>query len=115
MVEDVLLVLTTWPDAETARGAARAIVGERLAACANMVSNVESIYRWKEKVEENGEVLMILKTTAARYAGLAARIKELHPYEVPEILCFRAIAGEPAYVGWVADSCDLTGVPEKGD
>ena len=105
MAEEVLVILTTWPDADSARAAARALVGEKLAACANIVPGVESIYRWEGKVETGAEVLMILKTTIARYQMLETRIRALHSYELPEIVSLRVTDGLPAYLRWVEQSC----------
>ncbi len=105
MAEEVLVVLTTWPDAEKARAAARVLVEERLAACANIVPGVESIYRWEGKVETAGEVMMILKTTIGRYPQLETRIKALHSSEVPEIVSLRVTDGLPGYLRWVEASC----------
>lgn len=105
MAEEVLLVFTTWPDASAAREAARVIVEERLAACANIVPAVESIYRWEGKIETAAEVLMILKTTIGRYPQIEARVKALHSYEVPEIVSLRVADGLPAYLHWVEASC----------
>ena len=105
MAEKIVLVLTTWPNGESARLAARTLVEERLVACANIVPGIESIYRWREAVEESAEVLMLLKTTAARYSAAADRIRELHTYEVPEVICVRIGDGLPAYLKWVAGSC----------
>jgi periplasmic divalent cation tolerance protein len=104
MTEEVLLVFTTWPSVEMAREAARMVVEEGLAACANLVPAIESIYRWEGKVETAGEVLVIFKTTRARYAEIEARIQALHPYEVPEIVGLRVEAGLPGYLRWVAES-----------
>jgi periplasmic divalent cation tolerance protein len=105
MAEEVLIVLTTWPDASAAREAAQVLVQERLAACANLVPAVESIYRWEGKVATASEVLMILKTTIGRYPQLETRIKALHSYEVPEIVSVRVTDGLPAYLRWVEASC----------
>jgi len=105
MAEEVLVVFTTWPDAEGARTAARTLVEEKLAACANLLPAVESIYRWEGKVETAGDVLMILKTTIARYQMLETRIRALHSYEVPEIVSLRVTDGLPAYLRWVEQSC----------
>lgn len=99
-----LIVLSTYPDAETARTIARTVVEEKLAACANIIPGVESIYRWKGAVETSGEVLAIFKTTEERYPQLEARIKELHPYEVPEVVAVKLAAGLPAYVRWVEEN-----------
>jgi periplasmic divalent cation tolerance protein len=105
MAEEVLVILTTWPDAEKARAAARTFVEEKLAACANLLPSVESIYRWEGKVETSTEILMVLKTTLARYQMLESRILELHSYEVPEIICLRAADGLPRYLRWVEQGC----------
>lgn len=105
MAEEVVLVFTTWPDAEKARTAGRTVVEEKLAACANVLPGVESIYRWEGKVETAGEVLMILKTTTWRYPQLETRLQALHSYEVPEIVSLRVIDGLPAYLRWVESSC----------
>jgi periplasmic divalent cation tolerance protein len=90
---------------ENARAAARTLVEEGVAACANIVPGVESIYRWEGKLEASAEVLMVLKTTRERYAALQARITELHSYEVPEIVALRIEAGLPQYLRWVGDNC----------
>ena len=105
MAEETLIVLTTWPDAESARAAARALVDEGLAACGNIVPGVESIYRWEGAVETSAEALAIFKTTVACYAQLETRIKVLHTYEVPEIVVLRVTGGLPAYLRWIEDSC----------
>jgi periplasmic divalent cation tolerance protein len=105
MAEEVLLVFTTWPDLEKARAAARILVEERLAACANLSPGLESIYRWEGKIETANEVLMILKTTIGRYPQLETRIKALHSYEVPEVVSLRVTDGLPAYLRWVEASC----------
>ena len=101
MAEEVLVVLTTWPDAERARAAARTLVEEKLAACANLIPGVESIYRWQGAVETNAEVMVVLKTTIGRYPMLENRIRALHSYEVPEIVALRVADGLPAYLRWV--------------
>lgn len=105
MPEEVLIIFTTWPDAEKARSAARTLVEEKLIACANLVPGVESIYRWEGKVETSAEVLMICKTTIGRYQMLENRLRELHGYEVPEILSVRVTDGLPGYLRWVEGSC----------
>lgn len=105
MAEEVLVVLTSWPDAATARAAARQLIEERLAACANLVPAIESIYRWEGKLETANEVLMILKTTIGRYAQLETRVKALHPYDVPEILGLPVTEGLNAYLRWAQDAC----------
>ena len=101
MVEEILVVLTTWPDAERARAAARTLVEEKLAACASLIPGVESTYRWQGVVETSTEVMVVLKTTSGRYPMLETRIRALHPYEVPEIVALRVSDGLPAYLRWV--------------
>ncbi len=105
MAEEMLLVLSTFGSAEEARRVARTLVEEHLAACANLLPPVHSIYRWKGDIEEATEVLVLLKTNLSRYWLLEARLRELHSYELPEIVAFRAHSGLPTYLRWVDDSC----------
>lgn len=99
---DVLVVLVTSPTPERAAELARTLVEERLAACGNVVPGVRSIYRWEGKVEDEQEVLLVLKTTRARLEALRARVLALHPYQVPEVLALSVEAGSAAYLEWVA-------------
>ncbi|OWW22256.1 divalent-cation tolerance protein CutA [Noviherbaspirillum denitrificans] len=101
IMQDVLLVLTNVPDEVTAHTIARKVVEARLAACVNVLPAVRSIYRWEGKVEEAGEVTMLIKTVRQRYAALEAAIRESHPYDVPEIIAVPVTAGLTAYLGWV--------------
>jgi periplasmic divalent cation tolerance protein len=105
MADELMLALSTFPDIETARRIARQLVTENLAACANIVPAVESIYRWQDKIENAQETLVFFKTTAARYAAFQDRLKSLHPYDVPEIICFRIADGLPEYLRWVEAGC----------
>ena len=105
MADEVLLVLSTWPDVERARAAAQILVEEKLIACANLLPGVESIYRWQGEVEQSGEVLMFIKTTSNRYGALAKRVRDLHTYEVPELIALRVSEGLADYLRWVAASC----------
>ena len=105
MPGEILLVFTTWPDIEVARAAAHTLVEEKLAACGNVVPGVESIYRWQGKIETGAEIIVIFKTVATSYARLEARVRQLHPYEVPEIVAVPVEAGLPDYLGWVRGSC----------
>ncbi len=104
MSEESLLVLSTFPDAETARRIARILVEEKLAACANLLPQVESIYRWKGSIETASEVLALIKSTIGKYHLLEDRIRELHPYEVPEIVSLRIDSGNLAYLRWIEQS-----------
>jgi periplasmic divalent cation tolerance protein len=101
----VRVALTTAPDAEVAARIARALVEERLAACANLVPQLRSIYRWQGRVEDASEVLMLIKTRADRVAALAERLRALHPYELPELVVLPVAAGLDAYLDWVRAEC----------
>jgi periplasmic divalent cation tolerance protein len=103
-MSDVCVVLVTAPDAEKAAELGRAVVEEKLAACANLVPGLRSIYRWQGKVEDASEVLMLLKTTDERFEALRARIVALHPYQVPEVVRLDVAGGHPPYLDWVRDS-----------
>lgn len=98
-----LVVLSTFPDADTAVRVARTLVEQQLAACVNVVPTVRSIYRWEGKVCDEGETLAVIKTTAERYAALAAKIAELHPYQVPEVIALPLAGGHPPYLAWLAE------------
>jgi len=97
----VMAVLSTAPDAATAAQIAEALVGERLAACVNVVEGVSSIYRWKGAVQRDREVLMVVKTTSDAVERLRSRLVELHPYEVPEVLALTVADGHLPYLEWV--------------
>ena len=105
MNEEALLACSTFPEIETARRIAQQLVTENLAACANIIPAVESIYRWQDKIENARETIVFFKTTAARYAAFQERLKSLHPYEVPEIICLRISDGLPEYLRWVSAGC----------
>ncbi|SRR5229473_3494638 len=105
MADEVLLVLSTFPDRATAQRIAEELVVSRYAACANVASAVDSIYWWKNEVETASEVLVIFKTTAARFAGFQEKLRSLHPYETPEIISFGVTGGLPEYLRWVAENC----------
>lgn len=98
---DALLVLCTCPDSDTAGSIARTLVEERLAACVNRVPGLTSVYRWQGVIREEGEVLLLIKTTAWRFDALRARLVELHPYEVPEVIALDIAAGHAPYLDWL--------------
>ena len=102
----VRVVLTTAPTVEVARDLGSAVVGERLAACANVLPGVTSIYRWEGEVKREGEALVILKTTAGAVERLRARIVELHPYDVPEVVVLNVESGHEPYLAWVRAEVD---------
>ncbi len=98
-----LLLITNCPDETLANAIAQAIVEEKLAACVNLLPRVQSVYRWQGAVESASEIPLLIKTTGERYAALEARIRELHPYTVPEIIAVPISHGLPAYLNWLAE------------
>src|SRR5262249_28960439 len=100
-----LLAFSTFPDAETARKISNQLVTEKFAACANILPGVESVYRWKEKIETGNETLVFFKLSENRQAAFQERLRSLHPYEVPEIIFVPLANGLPDYLRWVAESC----------
>ena len=107
--EDVLVVLVTAPDAETAVRIARALVEERLIACANVVPGIRSIYRGHGQVADEAEVLLVLKTRASACSAVAARVKALHPYALPEVVALPVVAGSEPYLDWVLAESERNG------
>ena len=100
-----LIVFVTCASAGEARKVARAVVGARLAACANILpGRVRSIYRWKGTVETAGETMMILKTSRRRFDALRREIERLHSYDTPEIIALPITIGARKYVAWIEDS-----------
>jgi periplasmic divalent cation tolerance protein len=102
--EESILVLSTFPDADSARRAARALIEEKLAACANLIPQIESVYRWKGAIETSSEVLLLIKSNVWKFQPLEAKIRELHPYEVPEIISLRIDSGSADYLRWIDES-----------
>jgi periplasmic divalent cation tolerance protein len=98
---DVRVAFATAPDEAVALRIARALVEERLAACANLVPGVRSIYRFRGVVEDEREVLLVIKTCADRIEALAERLRALHPYEVPELVVMPTVGGLAPYLDWV--------------
>jgi periplasmic divalent cation tolerance protein len=96
------IAFCTCPDADTATRIADALVGERLAACVNVLPGVHSVYRWQGTVECADEILLLAKTGSDRLPALTARIQVLHPNELPEVVAVEAIGGLPAYLQWIA-------------
>ena len=101
-MSDLVLVLTTMPDDSRADELARSLVDERLAACVNVHGPMVSIYRWKGQLEREAERQLVIKTTRARLAELEARLRALHPYDVPEFVVIDADSSS-AYAAWAAD------------
>ena len=102
---DILIALSTVPDEVSGARIARALVEEGLAACVNRIAGVHSTYRWQGAVQDDVEVLLLIKTTRALMPMLEARLLELHPYELPELIAVEAAAGSAAYLDWVRGQC----------
>ena len=100
----VAIVLTTLGADADAASLARTLVDERLAACVNVLPAMTSIYRWHGQVEQAREQQVVIKTTAARLPALEARLRQLHPYELPEFVVLSPASGSAAYLAWVRDS-----------
>ena len=105
MSENILLALSTFPDRETAQRIANQLVEEKFAACANILPVIESIYRWKGKIESGSETLVFFKVSEDRKTGFQEKLRKLHPYEVPEIIFISIADGLPEYLRWVAENC----------
>ena len=99
-----LIVLTTVKNRAEAKKISEALVLEKLAACVNTLPSVSSVYRWRGKVERSSEVMLIIKTSSKNLDKLMARIKELHSYEVPEILALKVDRCLPQYLRWIDES-----------
>lgn len=95
------MVLTTCPDDAAAARIARDLVEAGLAACVSRVGPVHSIFRWQGAIQDEPEVLLVIKTVSTRYSELEMRLKSLHPYEVPEIIALPVIRGSADYLGWL--------------
>jgi periplasmic divalent cation tolerance protein len=104
--EELVVALSTAPDAEQAARIARALVEERLIACASLVPGLTSIYRWQGEVQTEPEVLLVMKTRRALVGRLKERLPALHPYEVPELIVTEVQDGLEAYCRWVRDETD---------
>jgi periplasmic divalent cation tolerance protein len=113
---DVWIALCTAPDIETAARLGRLAVEGGHAACANLVPGLRSLYRWEGRLADEAEILILLKTTAAAWPGLAALVRLHHPYEVPELIALPVGAGLEPYLRWVAETTGTARVdsPPRG-
>lgn len=104
MTPEYVLALTTLPADADAAEFARTLVDERLAACVNLLPVMESVYRWEGKIEFEAERQIVIKTSRDRVVDLWDRVRELHPYEVPEFVVIAIVDGNEAYLRWIGDS-----------
>ncbi len=103
---DKKIVLTTTGTKEEAHKIARGLVERQLAACVNIVPQVESVYRWEGEIEQAEEWLLVIKTTAAAFVRVREAIKELHSYDLPECVCLAVEDGSAEYLAWMGDSIE---------
>lgn len=106
---EFVLVLVTVPDKKIARTLARLVLGKRLAACANLIPQIESHYWWRGKVEQGSEVLMVFKTTLAHLNQLEQLVISKHPYDTPEFLAVKIPFGNEKYLKWIEESVSPAG------
>jgi periplasmic divalent cation tolerance protein len=99
--DDCIVVLVTVPDHNIARKVSEAVLTARLAACVNVLPGIQSMYWWEGKIADEQEVLLLMKTTEARFESLSQTIRSAHPYEVPEIVAVPVVRGLPQYIEWI--------------
>ena len=104
-MEGYLVVLITVPS-DRGEELANLIVEEKLGACVNLVPEVRSTYWWKGKVERDRESLLVIKTSMGKFGKLKERVKEIHPYTVPEIIALPIVAGNEDYLRWIEESLE---------
>jgi periplasmic divalent cation tolerance protein len=104
MTADYVIALTTLPADADAAEFGRTLIDERLAACVNLLPVMESVYRWEGKIEFEAERQLVIKTSRDRVADLWDRVRELHPYEVPEFIVIPIVDGNEAYLRWIGES-----------
>ena len=106
MTTEYIIVFITAKNEEEAAGIGHTIVEEKIAACVNIIRSVRSIYRWQGRVEDEQEVLMIVKTKSPLFERLQKRVKELHSYAVPEIIGLPVVEGSKEYLNWLGQETD---------
>ncbi|KAI9007706.1 CutA1 divalent ion tolerance protein-domain-containing protein, partial [Hyaloraphidium curvatum] len=102
--QDSVVLYVTTPNTEVAKKLAHGLLEKKLIACANLVPQITSIYTWKDKIEEDNEVLMILKSKQELVDDITAHVRANHPYEVPEVISLPITAGNPAYLDWITQN-----------
>jgi periplasmic divalent cation tolerance protein len=110
MAEDnqYIVVLVTAKDSDEARKIARGLLDEKLIACANTIGNIQSLFLWQGKIDEAGEVLLVLKTRKDLFDQVALKVKSLHSYDTPEIIAIPVLRGNSDYLNWI----DLSVIPK---
>ncbi|OGC81237.1 MAG: hypothetical protein A2W07_02035 [candidate division Zixibacteria bacterium RBG_16_43_9] len=100
-MEDFIIILVTTSSEEEGRKIAQVLVEKRIAACVNIINDIESIYRWKGKISDEKEVLLLIKTRKKLYKSVEGEVRKLHSYEVPEIIALPIISGLKDYLYWI--------------
>jgi periplasmic divalent cation tolerance protein len=104
MSHELLVVMCTCPNNTVAAEIATALIEQDLAACVNRITQVKSWYRWKGQLQQDEEVLLMIKTAVARLPELEVAVRKLHPYELPELIALPITGGSAAYLGWLAET-----------
>lgn len=112
---EYIVVFVTAPDEESAAKISRSLVEERLAGCVNIIRGVRSVYRWEGRVEDDTEVLMVIKCRRSLFKTLEGRVMDLHPYDLPEVIALPVTEGSEEYLRWLNDATAYRGNPEKDD
>lgn len=105
---DAIVVLMTATNGEEAARLADMLVGAHLAACVQILPEIESVYRWQGKIQRESEVLILAKTTRAKFDELEIQVRALHSYDTPEIIAVPVVAGSGPYLDWLKNSLDIT-------
>ncbi|MQR02703.1 divalent-cation tolerance protein CutA [Glaciimonas soli] len=98
---DAIIIISNLPDLASAEQLAKTLVERKLAACVNILPQVNSIYRWQGQIQQTAEVTVMIKTIAQRYDEIEVEIKATHPYDLPEIIALPITHGLPAYLDWI--------------
>lgn len=104
MSEQYLLILNTCPNKESASQVANTLVDKHLAACVNILPGLTSIYHWQGQIESAEEYLLIIKSTQSAFSDVQSAIREIHPYELPEVIAVPITAGLDSYLAWIGDN-----------
>ena len=103
-MEEYIMMFCTVPSADVGRKIALGLIDAKLVPCVNIVPGLKSLYMWKDKFNEDDELLLLIKTRRSLFEAVRDKIKELHPYEVPEIIATRIVAGYQPYLDWIKDN-----------
>ncbi len=115
MTPRALVVLVTTPTREEGERIARELVGEHLAACVNLVPGVRSLFWWAETIQDEHETLLVIKSREDRFDALAARVRSLHSYSVPEVIALPVVRGSEAYLAWIDEVVGSAASMKGGD